>query len=316
MLCSIVIPLYNKASFIEATLNSILNQTYQNFEILVVDDGSTDNGASLVEACTDPRLHLLQQNNSGVASARNRGIREAKGDLICFLDADDWYLPVFLETIVSMAQRFPEVDFFATGFKYVSSAYASETIWVDGRTSEYHLVGDFFRRFRAGPLFCTDSVAVRRTHPALIQPCFPPGESMGEDLDLWFKLAGAADLVFCPAQLAGYRMDVTGSLCATNKVRSLLPAFVRLEQRALRNESLPKHRSSALRLVTEARVTMARAAVLDGSTLDAIKMLHNTPRGIWVGRWWVTLVMCALGSSSLARHWEDWRHRRKQNWRY
>jgi glycosyltransferase involved in cell wall biosynthesis len=316
MLCSIVIPLYNKANFIEAALNSVLTQTYQNFEILVIDDGSTDNSASLVATCIDPRVHMIRQNNNGVASARNRGIQEANGELICFLDADDRYLPVFLETIVSMAKAFPEIDLFATGFKYVNNAYASEATWDYGNTSEYHLVGDFFKRWQAGLLFCTDSVAVRRTHPALIQPCFPLGESMGEDLDLWFKLAGAADLVFCPAQLTVYRTDVTGSLCATNIVRSLLPAFVRLEQRALRNELLPQHRIAALRLVTEARVTMARAAIQGGSVLDAIKMLFNIPRGVWVRRWWVTLVMCLLGSSSLAKYWENWRHRRKQHCRY
>jgi glycosyltransferase involved in cell wall biosynthesis len=316
MFCSIVIPLYNKASFIEASIASVLRQTYQNFEILVIDDGSTDNGASLVTAYTDHRVRLIQQINNGVAYARNRGITEAKGDLICFLDADDWYLPVFLETIVSMAQKFPDIDFFATGVKHVSTADASKAEWDYGNSLESHLVGDFFNRWRTGPFFITCSVAVRRTHPSLIQPCFPPGESMGEDLDLWFKLAGTADLAFCPAQLAGYRIDVAGSLCATNEVRTLLPAFARLEQRALCNELLPKHRSAALRLVTEAKVSMARAALVNGSTLDAIKKLLDTPRGVWSERWWVTLLMCLLGSASLARFWEEWRHRRKQNWRY
>jgi cellulose synthase/poly-beta-1,6-N-acetylglucosamine synthase-like glycosyltransferase len=312
MFCSIVIPLYNKARFIETTIESVLNQTYQNFEILVIDDGSTDNGASLVALNSDRRVRLIQQINSGVASARNRGIKEARGELICFLDADDWYLPVFLETIVSMARAFPDIDFFATGVKHVSTANALETAWDYGCTSNYHLVGDFFHRWLAGPFFITCSAAVRRTHPALIQPCFPPGESMGEDLDLWFKLAGAADLAFCPAQLAGYRVDVAGSLCATNEVRSLLPVFTRLEQRALRNELLPKHRSAALRLVTEAKVSMARASLVSGSILDALKKLFHTPRGVWARRWWVTFFMCMLGSSTLARYWEDWRHRRKQ----
>jgi glycosyltransferase involved in cell wall biosynthesis len=315
MLCSIVIPLYNKASFIEAALESILNQTHRDFEVIVVDDGSTDNGPNLVQACKDSRVRLIQQTNSGVARARNRGIEMAGGELICFLDADDWYSPVFLETMVSMAKKFPEIDFFTTAFKRVSILDKSEA-WDYGSISEYRLVEDFFHQWKSGSFFITCSVAVRRTHPALIQPCFPSGESMGEDLDLWFKLAARSDLVFCPAQISAYRINVPGSLCATNHIRSLLPAFARLEQRALRNELLPKHRSAALRLVTEDKVTMARVALMGGFRFAAMKKLLNAPRGIWVRRWWVTLIMCLVGSPSIAKQWEDWRHRRKHNWRY
>jgi len=106
MYFSIIIPLYNKADFITDAIQSVLNQSHQNFEAIVVNDGSIDDGASRVQAIHDHRIKLIQQANSGVSCARNQGIELAKGDLICFLDADDWYLPTYLETIASMALHF------------------------------------------------------------------------------------------------------------------------------------------------------------------------------------------------------------------
>ena len=86
---SIVIPLYNKASCIKKTLESILKQHYDNFEIIVVDDGSTDDSLQEARAVVDPRIKIVSKSNGGVSSARNRGIKEATGEWIAFFDADD-----------------------------------------------------------------------------------------------------------------------------------------------------------------------------------------------------------------------------------
>lgn len=86
---SIIIPLYNKEKFIRSTIQSILQQDFQDFEIVIVDDGSKDNSAKIIKSFTDLRIRLVQQRNQGVSAARNRGINEAQGDYIFFLDADD-----------------------------------------------------------------------------------------------------------------------------------------------------------------------------------------------------------------------------------
>lgn len=86
---SVVIPLYNKDKQIAKTLYSVLKQTYPNFEVIVVNDGSTDNSLSEVSKISDSRIRLICQENKGVSAARNRGIQEAKSDYIAFLDADD-----------------------------------------------------------------------------------------------------------------------------------------------------------------------------------------------------------------------------------
>lgn len=96
---SIVIPLYNKEKQIAHTLQSVFAQTFQDFEIVIVDDGSTDNSVMEVKKFDDPRVLLIQQSNAGVSAARNRGIEEANGELIAFLDADDEWMPEFLQTI-------------------------------------------------------------------------------------------------------------------------------------------------------------------------------------------------------------------------
>lgn len=108
---SVVIPLYNKAPHIERALNSILSQTIQPIEIVVVDDGSTDGGPKIVENFNYPNIRLIRQEHQGVSIARNRGITESKGGLISFLDADDVWLPGYLEEINKLRERFPKREY-------------------------------------------------------------------------------------------------------------------------------------------------------------------------------------------------------------
>src|ERR1700680_3290107 len=96
---SVVVPLYNKARYIARSLDSIARQTFQDFEVLVIDDGSTDGGGAIAAATGDCRLRVVAQQNRGVGAARNRGITEGTGNLVAFLDADDTWEPAFLEAI-------------------------------------------------------------------------------------------------------------------------------------------------------------------------------------------------------------------------
>lgn len=97
ILFSIVVPTYNRAHLIEKTLHSAFQQTYQNYEIIVVDDGSTDNTIEILKNISNPKLRFIHTKNSERSAARNRGIELAKGDYICFLDSDDLLLPNHLE---------------------------------------------------------------------------------------------------------------------------------------------------------------------------------------------------------------------------
>ncbi len=105
---SVVIPLYNKGLYIARALNSVLAQTFQDFEVILVDDGSTDDGAEVIGGVDDPRIQLIQQENLGVSAARNRGIEAARAELVAFLDADDEWLPCFLSKIIDLSDKYPE----------------------------------------------------------------------------------------------------------------------------------------------------------------------------------------------------------------
>lgn len=102
---SVVVPLYNKAAHVRRALDSVAAQTLQDFEAIVVDDGSTDGGASVVEEYAGARFRLVRQPNAGPGAARNRGIRESTGDVLAFLDADDEWLPGYLEHVVGLLEE-------------------------------------------------------------------------------------------------------------------------------------------------------------------------------------------------------------------
>lgn len=113
---TVIIPLYNKAPFIARALDSVLAQTFRGFEVIVVDDGSTDGGPEIVERYRDRRLRLIRQANAGPGAARNHGIRESKAAYVAFCDADDEYLPQFLERALTTLDHFPECDAAATAY--------------------------------------------------------------------------------------------------------------------------------------------------------------------------------------------------------
>lgn len=307
MFCSIIIPLYNKANYIESTIQSILAQSHQDFEIIVVDDGSKDTGPALVNAFQDDRIQLICQANGGVSRARNRGVASAKGELVCFLDADDLYHPAYLETVVSMAKKNRDIVFFASSYVRINSSNLNEINWSFGDYDSYEVIDDFFYRWRFDVRLCTCTVAVRRLNLIQLQPCFPVGESVGEDHDLWFRLSELYKLAYCPAKLAVYRVAVEDSLSASHEMFALPPSYLRLEQRALAGDFPPHLCSSALALVSDVKVTVARTFLKSGQRIIAFKYLFGIRRGFCSKRWWVSLVMCIFSTSGMVKLWDNWR---------
>ncbi len=114
---SVVVPLFNKAPYISRALDSIFGQTFKDFEVIVVDDGSTDNGPDIVRRYTDQRLRMISQPNAGPGSARNHGLRESRFPLVAFLDADDEWFPEFLSRSTTGLSLHPDCALVITGFR-------------------------------------------------------------------------------------------------------------------------------------------------------------------------------------------------------
>jgi glycosyltransferase involved in cell wall biosynthesis len=211
---SVVMPLYNKADVLPATLKSVLGQSYRAFELIVVDDGSTDGGGALVASHADVRIRLIHQANQGVAAARNRGIREAEGKWIAFIDADDLWAPDHLEMLVSavgepgIVGAFSNIVLESSGRAVVPLAVPSQ------RVDDYFA----FALTANGYAISSSSVLIERR---LLIDCglFAVGTPVGEDIDMWCRVAirGAFQYVANPS--ATYRDALESSALARNLKR-------------------------------------------------------------------------------------------------
>lgn len=233
---SVVIPLYNKCDYIAEAVKSILSQDYGDFEIIVINDGSTDKSVEQVSRVLDKRVKLYNQKNSGVSVARNNGIELSVGEYICFLDADDYWACNHLSSLKGMIDCFSGAEAWATGYTQI---FESKSIFKStehikqsyGSTVPYDF-RSFLGAWADYPFFWTGSIAVKKSTLDKLQPCFPVGEKLGEDQDLWFRLAEKGPIIFrCIADTAFYRQDVLNSLTASSVLRPL-PAFDRLALKA------------------------------------------------------------------------------------
>lgn len=195
---SVVIPLFNKEREIARAIRSVLAQTVQPLEIIVVDDGSTDGSAAEVEAVASPLVRLIRQENRGVSAARNRAIAEARGQWVALFDGDDRWQTGYLEEIVRLMKSYPGCGAYATSFRVDDGRRM-----VDGDTPRREGVVDFFaealRRYVLIP-----SAATLDRRLVLELGGFPEGMKLGEDQWLWTRLARRARVCFSPERLVVY----------------------------------------------------------------------------------------------------------------
>lgn len=187
-LFSVVIPLYNKEKSIEKTIQTVLDQTFHDFEIIVVNDGSTDNSRNIVKRIGDSRIVLIDEKNSGVASARNTGIRSAKGKYICFLDADDLWEADFLETVITLFQEFPMAKMACPAYQVAYQNRIIHPTWKSVDLEKDSLVHDFYE-MATGPFWvCHSSCACIDVSAQRESDCwFVEGEKVYEDFDFWLR---------------------------------------------------------------------------------------------------------------------------------
>jgi glycosyltransferase involved in cell wall biosynthesis len=177
-LFSVIIPLYNKSQFISRSIDSVLNQTFKEYEIIVINDGSTDGGEKLVKEKYGNRVYLFHQDNQGVSSARNKGIAQAKFSYVSFLDADDYWHEGYLDAVQKVILKFPDVGIVGTG-------YTSKSFQPLDRL-EYYFLKDYFSQAIKNTFYFTSATTIKKSFFEN-NPGFDPQLKMGEDLDVWFR---------------------------------------------------------------------------------------------------------------------------------
>lgn len=203
---SIIIPLYNKELNIGVTLQSVISQTYNDFEILIVNDGSTDESVAIVKTFMDTRIRIIQKENGGVSSARNSGIKEAKFNYIAFLDADDVWEPNYLEEMRNLVLSYPKAAILGCNFDYYENGKYKQRD--NGLPSDFrNIVTNYFEIGKRFSLFWTSAVIVQKEKVEEVG-CFDERISMGEDLDLWFRMVlNFQSAVFYNIVLAHYNLN-------------------------------------------------------------------------------------------------------------
>lgn len=189
-LITVVIPLYNGSKYISRSLKSVLNQSFTDFELIIVDDGSIDDGISIVLSFNDERLRVISQENMGVSAARNKGIVEGRGKYFAFLDADDEWDIGFLDAVINLTKLYPQAGIYGTGYRMVYSkepdveVTAHEVIYQQSTL----LVTDYFYRASSGSLINASGILIPKQifHEL---GAFKVGEHHGEDREMWARIA-------------------------------------------------------------------------------------------------------------------------------
>ena len=203
---SVIIPLYNKAGSIAQALDSVLAQEYQDFEIVVVDDGSTDGGASVVENYGDARIRLVRQANAGVSAARNRGIEEARGEYVAFLDADDEWMPEYLSVQYELVQKYPQCDVFVTNYEFHNEDGVVTPTRINKLSfdTEDGILDNYFEvAISSTPPISSISIMMRKECMHKIGG-FPVGVTLGEDLLTWARLVCKYHIAYTRKVMAIY----------------------------------------------------------------------------------------------------------------
>lgn len=248
---SIVIPLYNKEKSIRSTINSVLDQSYPNFELIIVNDGSTDDSFRIARAFKDERIRFFNKPNGGVSSARNRGIIEAKYEFISFLDADDIWYPNCLNEFCELIVNFPKATVFATNYNISGKN-------LKGSQVRYY-VDDFYYRSSVlmarwnVPLMITGGVALHK-HCFDLVGKYDENINHGEDIDLWMRLAGNCTIAKSEVITTLYRQNAENRASNIPENKKTFPIQVQINKNQIVSKSMQLYYGCQLLTTTFANI--------------------------------------------------------------
>ncbi|WP_298548262.1 glycosyltransferase family A protein [uncultured Aquimarina sp.] len=242
---SIIVPLYNKENSIANTLESVFNQTYIDYEVVIVNDGSTDHSEEIVNRYTDERIHYFSTKNNGVSKARNLGIEKAKGKLIAFLDADDYWYPNHLEIVFRLYQKFPDAGLFATSYEKrfnAKSTFLANFKNIDANSNTLMIINDFFESSTIDAIAWTSACAVPKKtldNIGLFDTSITHGA--GEDTDLWIRIALKYKIALATYVTATYNLDANNRISKTDTLKRNFQDLNKFEKEEKTNPSLKNY---------------------------------------------------------------------------
>lgn len=246
---SVIIPLFNKAHTITRTLNSVLRQSFHQFEVIVVNDGSTDNSVALVKEFVDHRIRIIEQVNQGVSVARNTGVSEAKFAYVAFLDGDDEWLPKYLEEIAFLITKFPCAGIYATK---VGEVYGGKVRFPNIFTVKAGMC-NLFKNFSC--VNSSNAVIPRAVYEQA--GGFAPGVKHTEDWELWIKIALKHEVCLSAKLLSLYHHGVEGQttkIAAGQEIYSYVYLIQSEFEENKQNEFFVKYAKSVYRTLIVNRI--------------------------------------------------------------
>lgn len=281
---SVIIPLYNKRAYIENTIKSVLNQNYEDFEIIVIDDGSTDEGHALVSSFKKENIRLLRQINQGVSAARNNGIKVANGDYVCFLDADDEWTPDFLKTINFLIKQYSEADMFCTSYqiRYKNKIIIPQFKGIDKKLKHGLIENYICSSTGRYSLFNSSCVAINRVR-VLEAGLFSEEDRVGEDLDMWLRIAEKNKIAFSRNICSIYNRTTTDNARTRNSIH-YPKAYLNTLMNAYNSNNYSAEDKSCIKKIYDRKITAyIFSLIYSGYKVEASEsILAWKPKGIYM----------------------------------
>ena len=270
MAVSIVIPLYNKEAYIKNTLSKVFQQSYQDFEIVIVDDGSTDGSVSAVKEFDDPRIRLVSQENQGASAARNNGCRLARYEHIAFLDADDEWDKDYLLKMQKLIDCYPDAVLYGSNY-YIVEDGTTTVLSYPGVGEGMTIIENFFVSSKVYTPVWTSAAIVKRD-AFIAENGFPLSCKVCEDIDLWCRLALRGQVAYLNEPLANYRRDAVNALSRSTDTTLVFP-FLEIYKDLMGREAV--RYPSVCEYVTYKKTISVSFSLRNGNRREAKRILKS-----------------------------------------
>lgn len=299
-LFTVIIPLYNKEPHIKRAIDSVLAQTVQDFELVIVDDGSTDNGPEVVKSFRNSKIIMIRQKNSGVSAARNRGIKEARANLIAFLDADDEWSPLFLETVLRLHEKYPEAGAYATAYNFYlpdEKIRIAKFKAIPPSPWEGLLPSYFLAEVLGEHPLCSSSICIlKQVFPTV--GSFRAGAWWGEDDDMWGRICVKYPIAFSWEICSTIHRDATNRACS--RLQAVEHPFIKTAQKLMSEGKVPENMINDLKeCIAKYQIISATQNIFTGNPKIARNILLSCKTKLLNRQKFFLIILSLLPSSTL-----------------